>query len=471
MGQQMDDNTRLIRNLLAIAAIVSIAELTELDLILSEFTRPLLVTLAQVFAIEAVDQGTAIRLGNVLLPWTRDCSGVNSLLILLGACLWFGRDQRNGLPLYLRLALCVPAAVAANFLRVTTIALYRHVAYPEAESVELHFLFGFMWLIPFLALLIRDFRSPGTNRWLEIVYVVVLLSLLAPVAFEPGGTIVVVCAVFWLSQGQSRTFSSGISILAYSAWFAAALAIAWLRMESLWIPWLLVCPRFVPVRSLISPSGLTVLLGTIPVIAMDATLQFVVMISLAWNLWRVFGIKTENKTPETSEPQGSIGGWNTSVLAVFAFAPFFLPNLVGAQNLAERPPAGVMTKRITPNGYQIRVAGQPADISLYWYSAFSDGRHHTVEACMRFRGITLENVSGEESVFAGDDKWYREFFIQDGHLASSYGQYLVRTLVPLSNAGVHIILQAPKSKMSASYFATQSENVADRIFRIHAETL
>jgi exosortase/archaeosortase family protein len=466
----MDDNTRLIRNLLAIAAIVGIAELTELDLILSAVTRPMLVTIAQVFAIDAVDRGTAVQLGNVLLPWTRDCSGVNSLVILLGACIWFGRGQRNGLPLYLRLALCVPAAMTANFLRVATIALYRHAAYPEAESAELHFLFGFMWLIPFLALLIRDFRSPGTNRWLEIVYVVVLLSLLAPVAFEPGGTIVAVCAVFWLSQGLSKTFPNSISVLAYSAWFAAALAIAWLRMESLWIPWLLVCPRFVPVRLLISPTGLIVLLGTIPVITMDATMQFVVMISLAWNMWRVFGIETDIKTPEAPERQRYIGSWNTSVLAVFAFAPFFLPSLIGTQNFAERPPAGVMTKRITPNGYQIRVAGQPADISLYWYSAFSDGRHHTVEACMRFRGITLENVSGEESVFAGDGKWYREFFIQNGHLASSYGQYLIRTLVPLSNAGVHIILQAPKSKMSASYFAMQSERIADRIFQIHAET-
>jgi exosortase/archaeosortase family protein len=451
----MDDNTRLIRNLLAVAALVGIAELTELDLILSGLMRPMLVTLAHLFAIQAVDQGTAVQLGKVVLPWTRDCSGVNTLLILLGACIWFDRDQRNGVPFYLRLALCIPAAVAANFLRIITIALYRYVAYPEAESVELHFLFGFLWLIPFLALLLRDFRSPGTTRWLEIVYAVVLLSLLAPVAFEPGGMIVVACAVFWLSQGRSRTLPSGVSVYAYGAWCAAALAIAWLRMESLWIPWLLTCPRIAPGRLLTSPSGLTVLLGTIPVVAMkvllgtipvvamNGAMQVVVIISLAWNLWRVLGIKIDRETPGT---------------------------LIGAQSLAERPPAGVMTKRITPNGYQIRVAGQPADISLFWYSAFSDGRHHTVEACMRFRGITLENVSGEDSVFAGADKWYREFFIQDGHLASSYGQYLVRTLVPLSNAGVHIILQAPKSKMSASYFAMQSEKVADRIFRIHAET-
>jgi exosortase/archaeosortase family protein len=466
----MDDNTRLIRNLLAVAVLVGIAELTELDLILSGLMRPMLVTLAHLFAIQAVDQGTAVQLGKVVLPWTRDCSGVNTLLILLGACIWFDRDQRNGVPFYLRLALCVPAAVAANFLRIITIALYRYVAYPEAESVELHFLFGFLWLIPFLALLLRDFRSPGTTRWLEIVYAVVLLSLLAPVAFEPGGMIVVACAVFWLSQGRSRTLPSGVSVYAYGAWCAAALAIAWLRMESLWIPWLLTCPRIAPGRLLTSPSGLTVLLGTIPVVAMNGAMQVVVIISLAWNLWRVLGIKIDRDTPGTPESELSIGGWKTSGLAIIAFAPFFLPNLIGAQSLAERPPAGVMTKRITPNGYQIRVAGQPADISLFWYSAFSDGRHHTVEACMRFRGITLENVSGEDSVFAGADKWYREFFIQDGHLASSYGQYLVRTLVPLSNAGVHIILQAPKSKMSASYFAMQSEKVADRIFRIHAET-
>ena len=78
MGQSMDDNTRLIRNLLAVAVLVGIAELTELDLILSGLMRPMLVTLAHLFAIQAVDQGTAVQLGKVVLPWTRDCSGVNT---------------------------------------------------------------------------------------------------------------------------------------------------------------------------------------------------------------------------------------------------------------------------------------------------------------------------------------------------------------------------------------------------------
>ena len=208
-------------------------------------------------------------------------------------------------------------------------------------------------------------------------------------------------------------------------------------------------------------------------LAMHDYFQFVVIAALGWNLWRVLSADVRPAPGDQArlqfEPKCEPKWWKTTALAGLAFAPFFLPALVGIQSLSERPPPGVMTKQVTPNGYQVRVVGQPAGMSMYWYSAFSDGRHHTVEACMRFRGITLENVDSEEFVFMGDDKWYREFFIQGGHLAASYGEYLVSTLVPLSDAGVHIIVQAPKSQMSASYFAKHSEKLAARIFKMHAE--
>jgi hypothetical protein len=54
-------------------------------------------------------------------------------------------------------------------------------------------------------------------------------------------------------------------------------------------------------------------------------MQVVVIISLAWNLWRVLGIKIDRDTPGTPESELSIGGWKTSGLAIIAFAPFFLP--------------------------------------------------------------------------------------------------------------------------------------------------
>jgi exosortase/archaeosortase family protein len=466
----MDDGARLRRNILALLALVGIAEFADLDQLLSGIMRPLVVATAHLFGIDAVDHGTGITLGKVLLPWTRDCSGVNTLLILWGACIWFGRDERLGLAFFLRLASCVPAALAANLFRILSIALYRYLAYPEAESVELHYLFGFLWLIPFLALLIKDFRRPGTAEWLEIVYVVVLLSLLASVVFSPGGTLVTVCAVFWLSQSSLRAVPRSFSSTAYILWVACAVAIAGSRMESLWIPWLLVCPRFVPLRLLSSPTGLMVLAGTIPVVAMHSVIQLLVVGSLAWKIWRALRQERTSDSSATPLPAVSTASWKASALAVFAFAPFFLPPLVGAKSAVERPPTGVMSKRITPNGYQLRITGQPSGISVFWYSAFADGRHHAVEACMRFRGILLEEVDGEGSVLVGDNKWFREFFIQNDALASSYGEYVVGTLRPFSDVGVHIIIQAPMTEMSASYFAMQSEMLAARIFRIREDS-
>jgi hypothetical protein len=410
----MDDGARLRRNILALLALVGIAEFADLDQLLSGIMRPLVVATAHLFGIDAVDHGTGITLGKVLLPWTRDCSGVNTLLILWGACIWFGRDERLGLAFFLRLASCVPAALAANLFRILSIALYRYLAYPEAESVEL--------------------------------------------------------AVFWLSQSSLRAVPRSFSSTAYILWVACAVAIAGSRMESLWIPWLLVCPRFVPLRLLSSPTGLMVLAGTIPVVAMHSVIQLLVVGSLAWKIWRALRQERTSDSSATPLPAVSTASWKASALAVFAFAPFFLPPLVGAKSAVERPPTGVMSKRITPNGYQLRITGQPSGISVFWYSAFADGRHHAVEACMRFRGILLEEVDGEGSVLVGDNKWFREFFIQNDALASSYGEYVVRTLRPFSDGGVHIIIQAPITEMSASYFAMQSEMLAARIFRIRADS-
>ena len=120
MGQPMDDNNRLIRNLLAIAAIVGIAELTELDLILSGVTRPMLVALAQVFAIEAVDQGTAAKRAAALSPSSVMCSCRNNRELSQSChyspvsprCVSRGRVCRASLSDWLSLADSVSRAVA-----------------------------------------------------------------------------------------------------------------------------------------------------------------------------------------------------------------------------------------------------------------------------------------------------------------------------------------------------------------------
>jgi hypothetical protein len=153
-----------------------------------------------------------------------------------------------------------------------------------------------------------------------------------------------------------------------------------------------------------------------------------------------------------------------TALALLAIAPFALPALVGIEHAAERPPGGVMTKQLTYNSYQISLTGQSSDIRMYWYGAFGDGRHQSLASCMRFRGVILEPVPGQEEVQSGGNLWMRDFFIHEGELKSSYGEYLMASFSPFASPGVHVILDAPADSMSAAYFSRASDELAAKLF-------
>ena len=90
---------------------------------------------------------------------------------------------------------------------------------------------------------------------------------------------------------------------------------------------------------------------------------------------------------------------------------------------------------------------------------------------MRFRGIILEGVEQEKGVYFGNQKWMREFFIQDKQLKSSYPEYLLATFSPFSSPGAHIILEAPSEAMSPAYFARESERIVTQLHQMNAEPL
>jgi hypothetical protein len=87
---------------------------------------------------------------------------------------------------------------------------------------------------------------------------------------------------------------------------------------------------------------------------------------------------------------------------------------------------------------------------------------------MRFRGIILKEVADEKSIYYGDKKWMREFFIHDKDLKSSYPEYLLATFSPFSTPGVHVIFEAPADAMSPAYFASESERIAKRLHQMYA---
>lgn len=456
----------MIHNLLLLGAIFALLHAANLTEALSFLSRPMVMLAASAFGIEAADRGTEIVLGGLVLPWTQDCSGVNTLVILWGVTLWTNRHRPFDRGLLLRLLLCVPAALLANMFRILTLAGYRYVFYPQWESEELHYLIGFLWLVPFLFLFVEDLRRMDRGRWIEVVYLSLVLALLAPAIFSPGGSVVALSTLVYLAHNRVLDDAPPRLSLAYAAWAGAALLIAWSNMESLWIPWLLLCPRLVSRPLLFSWSGVVILSGTVSLLAMRPEWQIAVAAALAYRVYLTIRDGGQAATHEASLPPRApeIAG-----LAVLGMAPFALSSLIGIAHPVERPPGGVMARQLTFNSYQLRLAGQPDDIRVYWYGAFGDGRHHSLAACMRFRGLILEPVPGHEEVLTGGNLWMRDFYIHDGELKSNYADYLLASFSPFAAPGVHVILDAPADSMTAAYFSRESEQLATRLFAAYRQ--
>ena len=465
MGFRVDNFRQMMPNIILYGIIFILLHLASITEVLSILSRPMVVFVVQLMGIAAVDQGSFLVLGKLILPWTEDCSGINTLVMCRGITRWVNLRQRFGRPYLVRLILCVPAALLANLFRVLTFAAYRYVFYPSWESQELHYFIGFVWLIPFLVLFVPDFRHKDRGQWLEIFYMAVILALVAPVVFSPGGSLVVICALFYLAHNRIDAATAPPNWPAYLLWAIAALLIAWSRMESLWIPWLLVCPRFVAPRVLFTWSGRVILSGTVSLLAMRTEWQIIVLAAL---LIHTYGLLKKKSTDQNAQPI-ALKKLEVSALVVLLLAPFMLHGLIGISHEVEHPPRGIMARQLSFNSYKVRVAGQPSDIALYWYGAFSEGRHHSLEACMRFRGIILKDVAQVKDIYVGNQKWMREFFIHDKQLKSSYPEYLLATFSPFSTPGVHVILEAASDAMSPAYFARESERIVTQLHQMYAE--
>lgn len=449
----------MTRNLVIVSVIFALLQLANLTELLSYLSRPMVTGTAVLFGIDAFNRGNDIVLGSIVLPWTQDCSGVNTLIILWGVTLWGSRRTTSNRVLVYRLLLCIPAALVANMLRIFTLAAYRYIFYPAWESDELHYFVGFLWLIPFLFLFVDDFRRMSRARWIEIIHVSLVLALIAPTIFSPGGSLVALSALFLLAHTKFSDLAGSKLIYAYAVWSIVALIIAWSNMESLWIAWLLLSPRLAPWRLVFSWSGVLILSGTISIMAMHVAWQLLVGIALAY---RVILILRSNPVVNKNR-KAKLFSLELPLLAVLALAPFSLSALIGLTHPIEMPPAGVMARQLTLNAYQLNMTHQPKDIRLYWYASYGDGRHHSLASCMRFRGIELEAVSGQPDVLTSGNMWMKDFYIHDGKLLTSYSDYLIASFSPFTSPGVHVILDAPANSMSAHYFSTKSDELVKRI--------
>ncbi|MCC5023383.1 MAG: archaeosortase/exosortase family protein [Candidatus Synoicihabitans palmerolidicus] len=407
-------------------------------------------------------------IGQLYVPWTGDCAGLNILAVLLAVLLavvlWTWRDRAYDRRLVVRLVMAVPLAFTANLARIVTLIAYRAWQYPTVESPQLHYFFGFLWVLPVLgwfAAPARDGAASMRRRWLEALHIAAALALLAPLHAGPAGWVVALCALaLLLPRTQAGTEAGPPQNWLVYGWFWTAGLIALMRMESLWLPWLLGCPLVHRVTwRRLGRFGLT-LLGTIPVLAWNPAVAVLALIGAGW--WASGALRGMGGTDATA----NLSGWPGSMRVVVGmyFGVPFAASLLPTIPAEPAPlPSGAMVRRIEASARQVRLLDQSPTLAMVWYDAMGDGRYHTLEVCMRYRGVELQAEDHEPEVMTDGSTWYRQYFLQGGNLIRSYPEYLGKTSLPLSAPGTHVIMTGSNRDWSEVGFAVATAKLAAKL--------
>ncbi len=158
-------------------------------------------------------------------------------------------------------------------------------------------------------------------------------------------------------------------------------------------------------------------------------------------------------------------GWAVQVAfyACLTF-PFLASTVLAIGQKSWEPPAGVMSRCISPNCFEVRLHGQPKAIGLACYSSASRDRHHTLEVCLKYRGIELSAVEDCPQVMTDGKHWFREFFMQEGQMLADYPSYVRSTFCPWRDPGVHLIFVSANEAHSAAEFNAACEVLAQRFY-------
>jgi exosortase/archaeosortase family protein len=431
---------------------------------LRDFTKPVVIATLQAVGIDAHDQGETMQIGHLNVPWTRDCAGINLVIILLALALWVNGSAPFNLRLALRIALMIPAALVANIARVFSLIAWRAAIFPAVESPQTHYFLGLIWLVPFVTLIAPKGERPAFHTIIETLHAAAVVALLAPMSGTPNGTLITLCAVISLThirlQQDHARLRTWLSVL----WIIGGAGIALVSMDSFWLPWMLVCPLLVEKAWVGSIAGLVVIACTHSVLAMQPWAPWIGGVALAVSL-----ISSHSKIVRDSITNASVqlnhSGLRWACVACFAL-PFMASSLLAFQLESWSPPPMAESLRISSEGFQLRVPGQPDDIALVCYTSPTRDRHHTVEVCLKFRGTDVTPVADNSPVFTDGENWMREFFLQDHALHQDYSSYVRSTFRPWASPGVHLICVVPKGKLTHAEFDQQSLKIATTLHRL-----
>ncbi len=451
------------RLFIPVVAVALLAQLTAAQDFFGALTKPIVLVLLRAFGLPASEASGMLTVGELEVPWSRDCAGLNLLIVLLAVTVWMQRHRQLDLGFWLRVAAAIPSALAANVARVLTVVAYRAWFFPSVESPQLHYFIGLAWLVPFAMVLVPvDTRGRLVTSF-ELMHVAAALALVAPMADAPGGLALTLAAVLTLAHCRLPAKITPVRWMATAGWVLAALVIILAGIESFWLPWLLVCPLLIMRSWILSLTGIILLAGSQPMFQLLPFGEVVTWIGLALAGWKLL------KAPHSlSFAAGSTKPARPVRFAIpFAAASFCLPflgsTLVTPERVDLQPPAGATTREIPGDGYQVHLAGQHKNMGLFWYLPSGSQRHHTLKVCMKYRGIELQPVATEPRVMTDGEVWMREFFLLPQGLLTSHADYVWATLKPGKTSGIHLIAVASCSDMTEAEFAAASAGLVQGI--------
>jgi exosortase/archaeosortase family protein len=454
---------RLIRTFMACAFLAAAVLFAQSRDALREVTRPIVLALLRLVGLQAEDHGENMSIAHLDVPWTRDCAGINLLIIMLALAVWVNRDESKVLTFWIRIALTFPAALLANVLRVLSLIAYRWIAFPAVESPQMHYFLGFFWMVPFIALITPKSQRPASHAWIETLHAAATVSLLTPVTGMPNGSMAAIAAIFALAQCRIREDFWRRRIVLSVIWGIAGAAVASMNMESFWLPWLLCCPLLIDFRWALSPAGFLVLLSTQSMFALQSWAPYIGWPAIGWAVWSWMGKSAQE--PEIIS-DGRVEGFHRYRPVIFAaysplfFAPFLASSLLSWKQERWLPPATLESRLLENQGYEVILPEQPENIALLCYGPEGSDRHHTLKICLKYRGTELTVTTEDQEVFTDGSHWMRECFVQNGALTLDYPEYLKSTFAPKSSPGVHLIFISPKEAFSPREFSALAAKLA-----------
>jgi len=452
-----------LRLFVPVAVVALLAQFSAAQDIFGAMTKPVVLWLLQVFGFQASESGGMLLIGELEVPWSRDCAGLNLLVVLLAVTVWMQRNSHLGVSFWLRVFGAIPAALAANVARVLTVVAYRMWFSPAVESPQLHYFIGLAWLVPFALVLV-----PGDSRGrlatsFELIHAAAVLALAAPMAEGPGGLGLTLAAVLTLAHCRLPARVSLLRWVATAAWLVAAVGIILAGVESFWLPWLLVCPLLIMRSWILSVEGVILLAGSQPMFQLFSWGQGITWVGLALAGWKLLKMpQAISIGASSSRPSLALRCATPGIAAAFCL-PFLGSALVSPESVNLTPPASAALREIPGDGYQIQLPGQPEDMGLFWYIPSGSQRHHTLKVCMKYRGIDLKPASENSGVMTDGEVWMKEFFLLPEGLLSSHADYVWATLRPGKTSGIHLIAVASCSDMTAMEFEAAAVKLVDGI--------